>query len=426
MAVAVAVGNRAILACLWACAVTIVVSVLRMPTSPIAFMDGMELSPVIRDMAMVNNNTSTAARAINAQFPIGSASNQSSFSFLISKLPSHYHSKLRPSIQASIQPLWTCNGGSSNFEKLLFVHVFKTAGSTMRSFFHNYAKNCRNRSYATLTKCTQVDSKRVVSSTWSPCILADATTKGRHRLLNQQPVRKADLQYDILGGHFRLGLLDYLSTRRKNIKPNPKFRNIVFFRNAAIKYISGKVYVKSQRKKTFTTAEIIQSIQDEMKHSKRSKKFHSKYSTYLLTPEQQQLSGNWTSSQQVQVMVQNLIDYNVTIGIVEDMEGSMEILQHLLDPQSESASLFVQYHESNSSSRNVSPLSSHAILEQLQREDFDTYQQLLNYVKWEQEVTDFAVALQQLQYQAMKQEVEKEAKTGDQSPATKVASELQT
>lgn len=414
-----AMNNQLVRACWLFCVFCVTVGwMIRMPTSLDISEDERNLSTsqsilMFPDAPTILKSSTPIVVVSRKEVPVRNqpTNTSSHFLYVLSKLPKTYHSHVKSSIQAAIQPLWTCHGKSSTVvEKLLFVHVFKTAGSTMRSFFHNYANHCRRQSYATLTKCTNVDSKRLASSSWSPCLLKDARKKGKYRHLNRKPVRRTDLDYTILGGHFRLGLVDRLSNKpqqkqqRQQQFPNPKFRNLIFFRNAAVKYVSGKVYIKSQnpkKKKTITSSEIIRGIQSEMKHAERLQKYHSKYATYLLTPEQHHQSHNWTYAQQVHIMCQNLIDYNVTIGIVEEMSQSMEVLQHLMDPQHDVTPLFVRYSQSNSSSRNISPISSHGILDQLQREDRDTYQRLLNYVKWEQEVTDFALALQQLQYEAM-------------------------
>ena len=42
-------------------------------------------------------------------------------------------------------PGWACSSPSRSTDKsakLIFVHVFKTAGSTFRTFFHDYGKKC--------------------------------------------------------------------------------------------------------------------------------------------------------------------------------------------------------------------------------------------------------------------------------------------
>ena len=170
---------------------------------------------------------------------------------------------------------------------------------------------------------------------------------------------------------------------------------------------------------------MLQSIQEEMKYAHKNHQFHSKYATYLLTPQQYQQAQkqNWTMSHQVQVMKQNLIDYNVTIGVVEEMTRSMELIQQLIDPLHQADRFFGRYGSnrggsdaasntttttsstasSTTRSKNISPLSSTLILQTLQATDRQTYERILHYVKWEQEITDFAMALHQVQYQTMQE-----------------------
>ena len=56
-----------------------------------------------------------------------------------------------------IEPLWSCPAGGytendGRKKRLIFVHVFKTAGSTIRSILKRYARRCR-RGYAEIVKC---------------------------------------------------------------------------------------------------------------------------------------------------------------------------------------------------------------------------------------------------------------------------------
>lgn len=289
----------------------------------------------------------------------------------------------------------------------MFVHVFKTAGSTMRQFFHDYAARCPSRSYATLTSCTAVSLQRANSDNWSPCLLKDGSHDGKFRYINRRPVRKEGLHsFDMIGGHFRLGLMNHL--RKYPEKPNSATTNhryLVFVRNAALKYISGKVYIKKGHAQNLTAQFIIHDLQREVRHRK---KHHCKYANYLLTPtqEDERKRKKWNYAQSTRVIMQNMVDFNVTIGVTDDMRSSINILESIMDPLGHIADLFVGYGGGNANNQtkvkkhNISPLSSESILEVLRQEHPTTFEDLMEFVKYEQQVTDFAVAFQQLQLQA--------------------------
>lgn len=285
----------------------------------------------------------------------------------------------------------------------------------MRQFFHEYSTRCPSKSYATLTSCTGVSSKRLATPIWHPCILKDGREGGRFQSFQRHPVPKEDLQnFDVIGGHFRLGLMDHLYAVSAETSNNsvaaapdvfPRHRNLVFVRNAALKYISGKVYIKAQQVKNLTPEYIISDIGNEIQPRN---KHHVKYANYLLTPTQERERGRqkWNYAQTTQVMMQNLVDYNVTIGVTDDMDASMQLLAWVLDSQNEVPALFSDYggrsgNQTTEKKRNISPLSSETILESIRKDHPSTYSDLMEFVKYEDQVTKFAMRLQKLQLQAM-------------------------
>jgi hypothetical protein len=185
-------------------------------------------------------------------------------------------------------------------------------------------------------------------------------------------------------------------------------RHLVFVRNAALKYISGKVYIKKGRTENLTTDFIIRGLQKEVRHHK---KHHSKYANYLLTPTQahERKQKNWNYTQTTQVMMKNLVDFNVTIGVTDDMGSSINLLEAIMDPSGHVPDLFIGYgggtgHETKIKKHNISPLASESILEIMKRDHPSTYNDLMEFVRYEQQVTDFAVAFQQLQLQALREQ----------------------
>ena len=78
-----------------------------------------------------------------------------------------------------------------------------------------------------------------------------------------------------------------------------------------------------------------------------------------------------------------------------------------MDPLGHIPELFAGYgggHASNETKvkkHNMSPLSSESILEVIRRDHPTTFEDVMEFVKYEQQVTDFAVAFQKLQLQAI-------------------------
>jgi hypothetical protein len=394
-------------------------------------------------------------------------------------------------IQAAIEPLWNCPrpnddsfSSSSPFRqhqdtnsKFLFVHVFKTAGTTLRALLGEYAADCQ-KSYGIVAACTGVPTSSLLvkedeSDTdtdtdtdtnvdrdrdWKHCILTDVMDRqGNHtaygRTTGKMNNRLLSHDLDIIGGHWRLGSADHLqaaaaataihhgtgsSSRSRTLPSSSSYaplnlRHVAFFRNAAAKYVSGIVYVKLQKRR-YTLLEMIEVIQKEVTSNLRHGRYHDKYSNYLLTPWQakevvvQKRPKNNTTYTRAEInaiMKQNLVHYNVTIGMVERMPESMQILRHVLDhgggggggggtTNGTSSELFDRYaggggrrntttatptrNTSTRTKRNQS--GSSKLLKQLQ-DNADFYPQLLEYVKYEQEITDFAMRLHQRQYQAI-------------------------
>ena len=113
--------------------------------------------------------------------------------------------------------------------------------------------------------------------------------------------------------------------------------------------------------------------------------------------------------EKVERIKKNILAYNVTVGIVERMSESMEMLQYLLDGDGEATPTFREFglkerdEEAREGRRgNRSPVSASALLEHL-RKDEEFYGKLLEYVKYEQQITDFALDVHVRQHESIRQ-----------------------
>eukprot|EP00934_Nitzschia_sp_Nitz4_P006423 Nitzschia sp. Nitz4//scaffold247_size31676//11422//13657//NITZ4_007928-RA/size31676-processed-gene-0.33-mRNA-1//1//CDS//3329543949//6413//frame0 len=322
-------------------------------------------------------------------------------------------SKWLPTLEASIQPLnWNCSTDFPATHKssiLVFVHVFKTAGSTMRNFFQQYGqRQCPGSSCATLISCTNATIVAPANgdNTWANCKMKNYLNRQgdvwQNSEKSQDNVNSTFLRdrVDIVGGHFRIGRLDHV------VSDTPRnLRHVAFFRDAAAKYVSGVIFMQTtqyrsnrQRRKP-SIKSVIEQIQQEVDNTDG---FHKKYADYLLTPSQMQtcLQQTCSAKEMADIVKENLIQYNVTVGVVERMRESMDVLYHVMEPQSSDPETRVFYQSfASSKSRNVSPISTSQVMDELKSiRNGTTYANMLQYVRYEQEITDFALQLHERQY----------------------------
>jgi len=217
---------------------------------------------------------------------------------------------------------------------------------------------------------------------------------------------------DIVGGHFRLGTLDYLRSKDGS---KTKVRYLSYFRDAVAKYVSSVVYVK--KPKNWSREQLVAFIKKEAKANAKAGKYHVKYAEYLKTPWQ--FEGKLLKSKDIKwvnmgkeakelasLIIKNLIAYNVIIGITERMPDTLEVLQHVMDPAGEATEVFTKNGMVDAKGKaqikksNVSPFSSSSIVEEVKK-DAEAYAALVEYVKYEQMIYDFALEMHIKQHKAV-------------------------
>mmetsp|Transcript_17126 Transcript_17126/g.38572 ORF Transcript_17126/g.38572 Transcript_17126/m.38572 type:complete len:171 (+) Transcript_17126:1006-1518(+) len=163
-------------------------------------------------------------------------------------------------------------------------------------------------------------------------------------------------------------------------------------------------------------------VKDRILSASKNKKYNIRYADYLKTLWQTEKSrqhhrhlGNSKSSEDTakiaRLVMQNLVDYNVIIGITENYSDSLEILQHLMDPTGNVTEVFTEHgmrdQEGNfhTWSSNPSLVSSSAVMKEI-KNDRETYGALMEHVKFEQMIYNFALALHKKQYEAVKKNLQ--------------------
>eukprot|EP00588_Corethron_pennatum_P008265 CAMPEP_0194285284 /NCGR_PEP_ID=MMETSP0169-20130528/29839_1 /TAXON_ID=218684 /ORGANISM="Corethron pennatum, Strain L29A3" /LENGTH=435 /DNA_ID=CAMNT_0039031373 /DNA_START=257 /DNA_END=1564 /DNA_ORIENTATION=+ len=319
----------------------------------------------------------------------------------------------------AIAPLWKCSDEfalEAADTKFAFVHVFKTAGTAVNTFLKDYAVSC-GASFTKIISCTTLDADSVKArGEWKECtvlkgVQRDGKSMGtdKNRNANQKMIEQS---VDIVGGHFRLGTLDYLRSKDGS---KTKVRYLSYFRDAVAKYVSSIVYVK--KPKNWSREQLVEFIKKEAKANAKAGKYHVKYAEYLKTPWQ--FEGKLLKSRDIKwvnmgkeaeelagLIIKNLVAYNVIIGITERMPDTLEVLQHVMDPAGEATEVFTKNGMVDAKGKakiktsNVSPFSSSSIVEEVKK-DAEAYAALVEYVKYEQMIYDFALEMHIKQHKAV-------------------------
>ena len=377
-------------------------------------------------------------------------------------------------IQAIRPAPWTCGDRQevatdplTNQKPIFaFVHVYKSAGSTMRFFFRKYADVCM-KTYMTLISCTNVEPSSIQSTdNWKNCRVKEVFDR-RLEIYDWQGMDKDDKRVyptvnntmlkenvDVFGGHFRIGTGDYIfssSVRDQNsATTHPAVRYIVFLRDPKTRFVSGVLFKTNQGKYGKQSFEdIIKRIKNQIRGHVKHKEYFGTSLSYLLTPAQAKAFSNMnTTEQEIQttelspqeylaeakahMAIQNLAHYNVIMGMTESMEQSMQILRHVLVSEfanmlardverlkKDVEELFDEHTPKDSNAengerkpskdgvmRNVSErdggLSTASVLEELKK-DTEFMPFFDEYVKYEQMITDFAWKMHSMQHEAIMQ-----------------------
>lgn len=306
-----------------------------------------------------------------------------------------------------------------------FVHIYKTAGSTLRDFFSLYASLCR-KSMMTVISCTGVKAaaSESRSSDWNDCRVKNVVD-GRRGVLEYDGMggrtylsvnnTALDGDFDFLAGHYRMGSTDGMSAPA---------RHITFLRQPKERYVSGvlyraKLHLKNKRDTVEDTAKYIKKL---VREGRSDNRYSDGIYKYLLTPEQSQNRRKFADSARqmehdTRLVIENLVKYNTIVGMTERMQQSMQILRHVLLPSEFSSDereervhkMFEKYTaESKPSEKteedhtwqnrsSMGDISTSSVMAELRKDD--AFMQIFEeYVKYEQRVVDYALRMHIMQY----------------------------
>jgi len=205
---------------------------------------------------------------------------------------------------------------------------------------------------------------------------------------------------DILGGHIPLGAGDALKRKDGTLE---KVRYFTFFRDAIEKYVSGKIF--SNRHNGYTQETLVQKIKENVNEEMKKGRYSFNYASYMITPFQREL--NISKISKVKLIMDNILQYNVVIGMVDRMSESLQLLHHLIDSKKGIISLFRYFGMKENTKDgqqkkiqlNKSKISTLSVVQQL-KNDEAFYQTFLEYVKYDQMVAEFARKVHFIQCEA--------------------------
>jgi len=341
---------------------------------------------------------------------------------------------------------WTCQRDSADTEqkkrKIIFVHIFKTAGTTFRQFFRNYAHICNRRTVT--IRCTTALSESLTNQTseWmlpatssnrgpgytaGPCAAGDfvdgkSNISARKSITSSEEIERynyekgtrlfENLSYselqkydvDILSGHMPMGLHSNWYTKKEKEVVTPLY--ITFFRDPVDRFVSGHLQHNKRKAKVAKEKEwdFEAALAYIMKDIKKRKKSYDGLSGYLMTPAQK-VGQNITLAEKKNIMKSNLVDFPVIIGVIERMADSLDLMRYainsdgnaLVDKMFETLNYQPIQKKTNGSKRrllekNKSKISTSALVREIQK-DTDLFATLKSRLRDEYEIYDYAMEL---------------------------------
>jgi len=354
-----------------------------------------------------------------------------------------------------LQPIFQCDDRPTfRQNKLVFVHVFKTAGSTIRNFFDAYSDWCF-AGWAIIIGCATVDIDTIGSNGigkngngaaaeyWNAthpipgeptCSMKRTWNRtGSRRFKMNVDNRYVARELDIIGGHLPLGVEDVWQNTEhltNEVGGDVSVTHMTFVRNALDKLVSGTSYKTANP----TVDGVVAKIRSDVENYLADARYQNKYAEYYITPRQKKeyaerdviLSAEESAVQQMA----NLLEYNVIVGATERMSDSLLLLRTLIDENGEAAELFEEFgmapeqgrskehteHKSRPRLKegmvaraerteaeptgenelplviNPSELSTRSIVRQLKK-DAMLFLDALEFVRYEQQISDFALAM---------------------------------
>jgi hypothetical protein len=311
-----------------------------------------------------------------------------------------------------MEPMWSCkdpNVLQGREKKFVFVHVYRTTGSAIQALLQEYAQMC-HAGIASIYLCTWVSFRSLEGGDWQnghgehkeKCQMRRAASRDGTKFEDMPHVSTSFLEQnvDILAGHLPIGS----SHRWKDGAGNDvDVQYMTFVRDPIHKYVSGVPRLTLNETVAAIKRTVCEAVNDGL--------YLDQYSTSFITPFQRAVFDMHgftpTHDEKTNVAIKNLAHFKVIIGITERMSESLEMIQSVLDKDKVLDDLFENFGREdaevnvNEKRATQSRLSTVSIVEELEK-DANFMSTMREYVKYEEKIRQFALAMHLRQYESIR------------------------
>lgn len=284
---------------------------------------------------------------------------------------------------------------------IVFIHVFKTGGSTVRNFFRDLARTC-SLGWLCIVHAgagKRLSAKDAISRSGSTfrCdnVLGLGSGLGYEKGCALD-LHWAESQVDIAGGHMRFGFGN-IWTYSGSHRP---VAYIGFIRDAFDLFVSRSIYIEH-----FATVKAAaDSIKSWVLSERASGNYRMGYSKYFLTHEEFEATL-MNANEYARAAKRNLNTFAV-VGVVSRWPQTMSLIQAAVDPLNQARSLFEAWAGAQDQ-RNAKRKNVHrggvttAMTKAALKLDQSFWPTLVEYLKYDIDVTNHGVALHMGQHELM-------------------------
>ena len=242
---------------------------------------------------------------------------------------------------------------------ILFVHVFKAAGSSVRGIFRRYAEKC-NKRWACLVQCQKGGAPRGATV---PCRLRDVVNLNRRLVMGEDGRRNPRTENlgalsHIVGGHFHYGMHTLVPEGRK-------YFYVTVVREPLSTWISGMRY----HDKSLKTVSDVRNAAEKFL-PRGSNRFYQNGLTYLGAVDGLPLGRKAPMPEKLVSALSNLEDVLV-VGVVESWSTTIDLLQAMLDTTDRAPFMWDRYRDASKKKNKASKsLSSVDIVRDLRSDGY--------------------------------------------------------
>lgn len=339
--------------------------------------------------------------------------------------------RLDANVEATeLQPLWTCKNKDRG-GKLVYLHMYRSAGFTVRAILRAYAHLC-GAGVAFVSNCVDVSHASMSENKFWMNEGLSSPKKGKECWLSHLENRTGE-EYgtdfsnavttkllkennvDIIGDHLPVGVLDeWTETDGEAIDA----RYFAFFRDPLETFVSN--YIFSNRSVHSSADEAADAVSAIASKRLNAGEYLDKTSNHFMSPFQKFWVDDerleWTHDRRVNLTMQNLVKYNVMVGLVDHFSQSLDLLQHLIDGDGDLSQMFRFF----SSHENIDRVGDGSISDSRKytasvvaaiRSNATRSFAVNEFLRYERQIYEYAVTLHDAQYTTLQKKRSTNAKT---------------